>query len=769
MKILFVSFAALLLMSCTNDEPTDFDCDETTATGGLSGLVYTLPETGDAESNSLQMNLPIENGSETYSLDYTCRGRLLSSEESLVGISCNEGFVFNAEGEFCESGATVFYNTKNLNPGGVLRVLDLDNELDQSALNTMRVLINDAEVFSSDVASEINSGKISLNSSLEKSLNILSGDYAFSALDDDVICFELGSESRSHCYTKSSSAKSSSTQVVSTVYDNPVEIDLLGEELEGFNFRGEVETVTVDAVAENGQTVATQYRELNHSGLLFDVEMTLESAESYRIELEANGASAESLVEVVLYRKNSFDSLNLQGDFLKKVQIGFVDGSLRRKKIEIDFEASTNQQAEELVVLIYGENKAYVRDFKIQPVPDQDAKNMSVFLTANPSRSFGTFNFVPSQYVPFGMPDAIGYGTFKVDDDEADYEVYTSYKNKFKTTGSHLHFKNDSDHDADLSLNFRGVGNSAQGGDSSDYLFGTRALDTGFDMAWSDLKTDPAVGILILHTEGGAFGLDGNFLKQYSSFSDETSVGGITETDTPTRFNNRVKKTLGDRLLNYENTRDSNAPVKDPLDLSNNSLEYFPDLLGRVFVEDDGSGGTQLNAEGVNAGYDLTTEYLFYLFDDQGPEWDSGGPEGALVGTFLEQNTFDDFLHSNNIEAGLDSDLDGVSNYIEYVTGNDPLNSGSMPFLDAYDLFDDEGNGFKAVTFDISKRAAHFAINVYETRPNGVESLVWSFDKGRGFESSNLTDVAESEFSFSITILSNGSPLEISDMRVEFN
>ena len=97
--------------------------------------------------------------------------------------------------------------------------------------------------------------------------------------------------------------------------------------------------------------------------------------------------------------------------------------------------------------------------------------------------------------------------------------------------------------------------------------------------------------------------------------------------------------------------------------------------------------------------------------------------------------------------------------------------------VEPYDTYHDgwgmngviDGDSFKAVTFRISKEAINFGVNIYEVRPNGVEEIVWAFDRGRGLESSNLYQVQENEKTFSVTVVSNGSPLEISNMRLEFN
>ena len=77
---------------------------------------------------------------------------------------------------------------------------------------------------------------------------------------------------------------------------------------------------------------------------------------------------------------------------------------------------------------------------------------------------------------------------------------------------------------------------------------------------------------------------------------------------------------------------DPAAPTHAPNALGNQSATPFPDAAGNLWVEPDGNDGWQLTAEAVSRGYDLVTEYLFCLYDDQGPAWDFGGPEGAMTG-----------------------------------------------------------------------------------------------------------------------------------------
>ena len=59
----------------------------------------------------------------------------------------------------------------------------------------------------------------------------------------------------------------------------------------------------------------------------------------------------------------------------------------------------------------------------------------------------------------------------------------------------------------------------------------------------------------------------------------------------------------------------------------------FSDANGVMWTETDGVGGWQLTTDAMSNGFDLQTDYLYYLYDDQGPTWDFGGPEGAMRGS----------------------------------------------------------------------------------------------------------------------------------------
>ena len=223
------------------------------------------------------------------------------------------------------------------------------------------------------------------------------------------------------------------------------------------------------------------------------------------------------------------------------------------------------------------------------------------------------------------------------------------------------------------------VGTDAQG--DSDYCWGGRwsnhdfLQDTGFSVSSARIngaRNNPENWFLMIHTEGGHFANDGNGLIPYNPSVHETQpYSGVTESGA--RFNNRVGRTLDDLLLREVNPVSGSYPnsiYPDPNHFLRENNEPFPDALGNAWLEADGNGGWQLTPAAVSAGYDLDTEYLFYRYDDQGPSWDFGGPEGA-AGGFLN-NPFErlgDLNLDGNVDAAdwpllierYDSDLSGLS------------------------------------------------------------------------------------------------------------
>ena len=118
------------------------------------------------------------------------------------------------------------------------------------------------------------------------------------------------------------------------------------------------------------------------------------------------------------------------------------------------------------------------------------------------------------------------------------------------------------------------------------------------------------------------------------------------------RFNNRVPRKLNDLRLREYNTASgcygSGAgcgirPFDEVYPADNFERLHdkpFPDGNGKTWVKLDDTTQTYVQSEyGIERGLTIQSienaEYLFYLYDDQGPDWDYGGPEGAGGGYLL--------------------------------------------------------------------------------------------------------------------------------------
>ena len=245
-------------------------------------------------------------------------------------------------------------------------------------------------------------------------------------------------------------------------------------------------------------------------------------------------------------------------------------------------------------------------------------------------------------FVPHGDPEVSGLATLTIrDNNTMDYEI-TLTDDRYRVTQAHLYninktsgtSGNPAHGDSIICWGGRWESNAA-GGDSSEFLTGHGYSNGRLD----EVLANPQDWALILHTEGGHFALDEtDGLIEYDpnlSGPQETSVTGVPQSERARRFNNRVGKTLLDLVLREDNTSDTAAPFHDPNAPGNQNDSPFPDANGNLWVESDGNGSFQLTAEAVSRGYDLETEYLFYLYDDQGPSWDFGGPEGAMAAFLL--------------------------------------------------------------------------------------------------------------------------------------
>ena len=199
-----------------------------------------------------------------------------------------------------------------------------------------------------------------------------------------------------------------------------------------------------------------------------------------------------------------------------------------------------------------------------------------------------------------------------------------------------------------------------------------------------EMIEDPGMWTLVVHTEGGHFALDTDGqLVVYDAALHETSVSGQVETSG--RYNNRVPRLLTDRLLREQNPHsghfgeeafDAVYPDRDHF-LRENDVP-FPDAQGNQWIEFDEESATWVPSEhgalrGLTSEDIGQTEFLFFRYDDQGPYWDYGGPEGAgggvlmvpveciadLTGDALVDGADLTFLLGAWGEAGGSADIDG--------------------------------------------------------------------------------------------------------------
>ena len=237
-------------------------------------------------------------------------------------------------------------------------------------------------------------------------------------------------------------------------------------------------------------------------------------------------------------------------------------------------------------------------------------------------------------FVPHGNPNVTGTAELTIySNNTMDYKI-TLDGNEYEITQAHLYNINETSGTSGNPANGDSIicwgGRWENGGDSDDFLVGT-----GFSNSrLQEVLENPEEWMLIVHTEGGHFAADENGgLVEYDPLIHETNELGVSENERPTRFNNRVGRTLLELALRQDNINDPNAPFYDPNDPENQADSPFVDANGKLWVQFNSlTGNYELTQEAIDAGYDLETEYLFYLYDDQGPVWDFGGPEGAFGG-----------------------------------------------------------------------------------------------------------------------------------------
>ncbi len=239
----------------------------------------------------------------------------------------------------------------------------------------------------------------------------------------------------------------------------------------------------------------------------------------------------------------------------------------------------------------------------------------------------GAPNPIAPGLVPHGDPSAKGVATLVFHPDTLTMDFAIQLDSPYVVTQAHMYH---------LGIKPNGDSVFCWGGRWSDHDF---LMDEGFQLSaahFNSVMANPSEWYLMIHTEGGHFANEGAGLIVYDPDLHETSVTGQTESGT--RFNNRVGMRLDDRRLRLDNpyyTQDNAAFPAGHFDRLNDTP--YVDALGNQWLEPDGQGGFQLTQAALAAGYDLETEYLFYRYSDDGPQWDYGGPEGALGG-FLQIN-----------------------------------------------------------------------------------------------------------------------------------
>ena len=246
----------------------------------------------------------------------------------------------------------------------------------------------------------------------------------------------------------------------------------------------------------------------------------------------------------------------------------------------------------------------------------------------------GAPNDVVPGFVPHGDPLVSGTALLTIyANNTMDYQIQLN-DDRYRVTQAHLYniqkTSGTSGNPAHGDSIICWGGRWANGGNSTDFLVGQGYSNRRL----REVLENPSDWYLMLHTEGGHFATDaqGHLIPYTGAADQETSVTGVPESERAARFNNRVGRRLDSLVLRADNDRDPAAPFHNPLAPDNQSGDPFPDAQGNLWIQPAGNDRFELTADALAAGYDLTTEYLFYLYDDQGPRWDFGGPEGAMGG-----------------------------------------------------------------------------------------------------------------------------------------
>lgn len=269
----------------------------------------------------------------------------------------------------------------------------------------------------------------------------------------------------------------------------------------------------------------------------------------------------------------------------------------------------------------------------------------------------GAANDAPDIYFPHGDPELTGRATFVLDpnDHTMDFEIVLDDP-RFVVTQAHMY-----------SPHHKPNGDSifCWGGrwSNHDFLVGEDYVVHGSSL--QEMIDIPERWTLVVHTEGGHFALDeAGRLIPYDAALHETSVSGQVESGT--RFNNRVPRRLDDRRLRERNPHSGafgdpafDSVYPDPDHFEREHDTPFPDAAGRQWIEWNRRSGSWVpSAHGAAQGLTVEaieqTDFLFLRYDDQGPSWDYGGPEGAGGGRVRVPDPCDGDVDGDGVVDGLD-------------------------------------------------------------------------------------------------------------------
>ena len=274
----------------------------------------------------------------------------------------------------------------------------------------------------------------------------------------------------------------------------------------------------------------------------------------------------------------------------------------------------------------------HLRSKLTEEPPGPDPEEELVTRVVSISGVNGAVNPAPDIYFPHGDGQLLGEATFVINPNNSTMDWSIELQDdRYVVTQAHMY-----------SPFHKPNGDSifCWGGRWSDHGF---LSGTGYSINSTHLRElidTPSMWTLVVHTEGGHFAVDEEGdLVPYDAALHETSESGQVETGG--RYNNRVPRKLDNRLLREQNPHSGHfgdhafdAVYPDPNHFLRENATPFPDAAGNQWIRYDKAAARWVPTE-YGAGRGLANddidqvEYLFYRYDDQGPSWDYGGPEGA--------------------------------------------------------------------------------------------------------------------------------------------